>query len=81
MITTIYDDFSEIYALNPDIDSTALMIYVSSLILVQMINQIDGKSKNISGQTSEMISFILPYLFRSVEYLLSRDEDDDGLLE
>ena len=46
-----------------------------------MINQIDGKSKNISGQTSEMISFILPYLFRSVEYLLSRDEDDDGLLE
>ena len=79
--TTIYDNFSEIYALNPDIDSTALMIYVSSWILVQMINQIGGKSKNKSGQTSEIISFILPYLFRSVEYLLSRDEDDDGLLE
>ena len=79
--TTIYDNFSEIYALNPDIDSTALMIYVSSWILVQMINQNDGKSKNKSGQTSEMISFILPYLFRSVDYLLSRDEDSDGLLE
>jgi len=79
--TTIYDNFSEIYALNPDIDSTALMIYISSWILVQMINQIDGKSKNKSGQTSEMISFILPYLFRSVDYLLSRDEDNDGLLE
>ena len=79
--TTIYDNFSEIYALNPDIDSTALMIYVSSWILVQMINQNDGKSKNKSGQTSEMISFILPYLFRSVDYLLSRDEDNDGLLE
>ena len=46
-----------------------------------MINQNDGKSKNKSGQTSEMISFILPYLFRSVDYLLSRDEDNDGLLE
>ena len=79
--TTIYDNFSEIYALNPDIDSTALMIYVSSWILVQMINQNGGKSKNKSGQTSEMISFILPYLFRSVDYLLSRDEDSDGLLE
>jgi glycogen debranching enzyme len=79
--TTIYDNFSEIYALNPDIDSTALMIYVSSWILVQTINQIDGKSKNKSGQISEMISFILPYLFRSVDYLLSRDEDNDGLLE
>ena len=79
--TTIYDNFSEIYALNPDIDSTALMIYISSWILVQMINKIDGKSKNKSGQTSEMISFILPYLFRSVDYLLSRDEDNDGLLE
>ena len=79
--TTIYDNFSEIYALNPDIDSTALMIYVSSWILVQMINQNDGKSKDKSGQTSEMISFILPYLFRSVDYLLSRDEDSDGLLE
>ena len=79
--TTIYDNFSEIYALNPDIDSTALMIYVSSWILVQMIKQIGGKSKNKSGQTSEMISFILPYLFRSVDYLLSRDEDNDGLLE
>jgi len=79
--TTIYDNFSEIYALNPDIDSTALMIYVSSWILAQMINQNDGKSKDKSGQTSEMISFILPYLFRSVDYLLSRDEDNDGLLE
>ena len=79
--TTIYDNFSEIYAFNPDIDSTALMIYVSSWILVQMINQNDGKSKNKSAQASETISFILPYLFRSVDYLLSRDEDNDGLLE
>ena len=28
--TTIFDNFSEVYALNPDIDSTALLIYVST---------------------------------------------------
>jgi hypothetical protein len=28
-----------------------------------------------------VISFLLPYLFRSVDYLLTRDEDNDGLLE
>lgn len=79
--TTIYNNFSEIYALNPDIDSTALMLYVTSWILVQSIVPIDGKGKSKSGQNSDMISFLLPYIFRSVDYLLTRDEDNDGLLE
>jgi glycogen debranching enzyme len=79
--TTIYNNFSEIYALNPDIDSTALMLYVTSWILAQKIIPVDGKGKTKSGQTSDVISFLLPYLFRSVDYLLTRDEDNDGLLE
>jgi glycogen debranching enzyme len=79
--TTIYNNFSEIYALNPDIDSTALMLYVTSWILAQRIIPIDGKVKSKSKETSEVISFLLPYLFRSVDYLLTRDEDNDGLLE
>jgi glycogen debranching enzyme len=79
--TTIYNNFSEIYALNPDIDSTALMLYVTSWILAQWIIPIDGKGKSKPGQTSEVISFLLPCLFRSVDYLLTRDEDNDGLLE
>jgi hypothetical protein len=79
--TTIYNNFSEIYALNPDIDSTALMLYVTSWILAQRIIPIIGKGKCKSGDTSEVISFLLPYLFQSVDYLLTRDEDNDGLLE
>ncbi len=79
--TTIYNNFSEIYALNPDIDSTALMLYITSWILAQKIIPIIAKGKSKSGQISEVISYLLPYLFQSVDYLLTRDEDNDGLLE
>jgi len=78
--TTIYDNFSEIYALNPDIDSTALMIYVSSWILTRMINEsvdLNGKSVVLS----DAIAFLVPLLFQGIEFLLSQDEDGDGLLE
>lgn len=79
--TTIYDRFSEVYALNPDIDSTALMIYVSSWILTYMINESPSMSRKESAELSETISFLIPFLFRGIDYLLSRDEDKDGLLE
>jgi len=79
--TTIFENFSEIYALNPDIDSTALMIYVSTWILTNMINDSTDKGKNISTTANELVEYLLPYLFRGIDYLNSRDEDNDGLLE
>ena len=79
--TTIFENFSEIYALNPDIDSTALMIYVSTWILTNMINDSTDKGKNISTTANELVEYLVPYLFRGIDYLNSRDEDNDGLLE
>src|SRR5580765_4652709 len=73
--TTIYSDFSEVYALNPDIDSTALMIYVSSWLLNYMLRL--NKSAGLNGT----LSYLIPFLFRGIDYLLSRDVDGDGLLE
>jgi hypothetical protein len=37
--TTIYQDFCDIYGLNPDIDSTALMISSTSWILFKLLNE------------------------------------------
>ena len=79
--TTIYDNFSEVYALNPDIDSTALMIYVSSWILTNMIRESIDKGKKDSAEINEMIEYLIPFFFRGIDYLRSRDEDRDGLLE
>ena len=81
--TTIYSDFSEVYALNPDIDSTALIIYVSSWLLNYMImlNQCGDLRRKESEELVETISFLIPFLFRGIDYLLSRDVDGDGLLE
>jgi glycogen debranching enzyme len=81
--TTIYSDFSEVYALNPDIDSTALMIYVSSWLLnyMLMLNQSAGLRRKESEELNGMLSFLIPFLFRGIDYLLSRDVDGDGLLE
>ncbi|CAN5564869.1 hypothetical protein BH18THE1_BH18THE1_08310 [soil metagenome] len=79
--TTIYDNFSEVYALNPDIDSTALMVYVSSWILTNLIREHAGKTKNEHAVMSDIVEFLVPLIFRGIEYLLSRDEDRDGLLE
>jgi glycogen debranching enzyme len=79
--TTNYDNFSEVYALNPDIDSTALMIYVSSWILTNMVKEHAVKNKKESTPISDIIGLLLPFLFRGIDYLCSRDEDNDGLLE
>ena len=78
--TTIFDNFSEIYALNPDIDSTALMIYVSTWILTNMIND-TMESKKVSAGVTELSEYLIPFLFRGIDFLTSRDEDNDGLLE
>ena len=79
--TTIFENFSEIYALNPDIDSTALMIYVSSWILTNMIKDSIDKSKRISTMANDLIEYIVPFLFKGIDYLNTRDQDNDGLLE
>ncbi len=79
--TTIFDNFSEIYALNPDIDSTALMIYVSTWILTNMIRDSVDKSEKVSATVTELTEYLTPFLYRGIDYLTSRDEDNDGLLE
>jgi len=79
--TTIFDNFSEIYALNPDIDSTALMIYVSTWILTNMIRDSVDKSEKVSAIVTELTEYLTPFLYRGIDYLTSRDEDNDGLLE
>ncbi|MGE5684646.1 MAG: hypothetical protein ACM3ZS_05825 [Nitrososphaerota archaeon] len=79
--TTIFDNFSEIYALNPDIDSTALMIYVSTWILTNMIRDSVDKSEKVSATVTELTEYLNPFLYRGIDYLTSRDEDNDGLLE
>ena len=78
--TTIFDNFSEVYALNPDIDSTALMIYVSTWILTNMIKD-TMESKKVSTGVTELSEYLIPFLFRGIDFLTSRDEDNDGLLE
>ncbi len=79
--TTIFDNFSEIYALNPDIDSTALMIYVSTWILTNMMRDSVDKSEKVSATVTELTEYLIPFLYRGIEYLTSKDEDNDGLLE
>ncbi len=79
--TTIFDNFSEIYALNPDIDSTALMIYVSTWILTNMMRDSVDKSEKVSATVTELTEYLTPFLYRGIEYLTSKDEDNDGLLE
>jgi hypothetical protein len=78
--TTIFDNFSEIYALNPDIDSTALMIYVSTWILTHMIRD-SVERKKAPATVTEFTEYLIPFLFRGIDFLTSRDEDNDGLLE
>ena len=79
--TTIFDNFSEIYALNPDIDSTALMIYVSTWILTTMMRDSVDKSEKVSATVTELTEYLTPFLYRGIDYLTSKDEDNDGLLE
>ncbi|RPI81616.1 MAG: hypothetical protein EHM34_08325, partial [Nitrosopumilales archaeon] len=55
--TTIFDNFSEVYALNPDIDSTALMIYVSTWILTNMIKD-SMERKKVSAGVAEFTGYL-----------------------
>lgn len=79
--TTIFENFSEVYALHPDIDSTALMIYVSTWILTEMIKDSIDKAKRVSEAVTQLIEYLIPFLFRGIDFLTTRDEDNDGLLE
>ena len=108
----------EIYGLNPDIDSTALMISTSSWILTRSLlreAEDERQHKKEKRQSSENTSFgppaptvasehssdyvsallskigitnpskaiqlMVPRMLRAIEYLNSRDIDNDGLLE
>src|SRR5918912_1335663 len=111
--TTIYQaGFSEIYGLNPDIDSTALIISTTSWILARAIKQkydtanISSSSYSTSSSSETVIAsehssdyvsallskvgitdpqkvaeFVVPRMLKAIEYLKSRDIDNDGLLE
>jgi hypothetical protein len=117
--TTIYQTgYSEVYGLNPDIDSTALMINTTSWILGKLLRQDRNQSSSekfpssylsssistsapVHNATSdnwsithsmvlpavsmtnysEVINFVVPRMLKAVNYLLTRDIDNDGLLE
>lgn len=93
--TTIFGGFSEVYSQNPDIDSTALMISVTSWILDNYLKSgqiststLKALNENLKPTTSHVISepsvlidFVVPRLLKAIDYLKSRDVDGDGLLE
>lgn len=122
--STIYHNqgFSEVYARNPDIDSTALMISTTSWILDTYLKaglysyyddsksaapkplssadyrkQSSNSSKDVSQSSTlnqlstplsrvilkptELIEFIVPRMVAAIDYLASRDIDNDGLIE
>src|SRR5919108_1260246 len=110
--TTIYQaGYSEVYGLNPDIDSTALMINTTSWILLKLLNEEDKSQHNTSRRTTsalndivkndkgtsdhsnsvlsassmtshtKAINFALPNMLKAVDHLLTRDRDNDWLLE
>jgi hypothetical protein len=107
--TTMYQaGYSEVYGLNPDIDSTALMISTTSWILTKILKE-NSKQLPVSSSKHEhssssydennsyynyyvsdaksmtsharVIDFVVPRMLKAVDHLLSRDTDDDGLLE
>lgn len=99
--TTIYrTGFSEVYAANPDIDSTALMVSTTSWILNAILRAgickfislppASSSEKNnaisfsISPSTrspNQVIEYVVPLMLKAIDYLSSRDIDNDGLLE
>jgi glycogen debranching enzyme len=46
-----------------------------------MLNDSIDKSKRISGIVNDVIEYLVPFLFRGIDYLTSRDQDNDGILE
>lgn len=115
--STIYHNqrFSEVYARNPDIDSTALMVSTTSWILdVYLKAGLYSSDDSAAAKTPapapdmndeslrerkshfsaterakpsiifkpvELIDFIVPRMLEAVNYLASRDIDNDGLIE
>lgn len=115
--STIYHNrgFSEVYARNPDIDSTALMVSTTSWILdvylkaglysyhdpvttkplssaedkhgahlhrgAEDLSMADQAGKRVIFKPVELIQFIVPRMLEAVNYLASRDVDNDGLVE
>ena len=91
--STIYGDSLEVYAKNPDIDSTALMISTTSWIFDtylragllyekpgrSLASKKAGQRKSLSPE--EAIYFAVPRMLKAVNYLAARDVDGDGLLE
>ena len=66
--STINSTHSEIYAGEPDIDSTALMVYATERVYQKT-------------RDKEMLQKIMPSIDLAMEYLESRDSDGDMLLE
>lgn len=82
--TTIFDGFCEVYGQSPDIDSTALMMYVTSWVMARLLLRSKETKLNLQispEEISSSISYLVPFLLRAQEYLQSRDIDKDGLLE
>jgi glycogen debranching enzyme len=99
--TSIYRaGFSEVYAANPDIDSTALMISTTSWILYTVLKAgickfislppTSSSEKNNATSFSiypstrspnQVIEYVVPLMLKAIDYLSSRDIDNDGLLE
>ncbi len=85
--TTIYKDFREIYGINPDIDSTALMISSTSWLLLKLLNDgivgdfssitNDGDNYTIDSQnhpklTRKDASSTADFVLKAIEYLIPR---------
>ena len=84
--TTIYrkEGFSEVYAQNPDIDSTALMISTTSWILFTLLSTgLSLVSYELAPPMtlSKLIDLVVPRMLKAINYLKNRDIDNDGLLE
>jgi hypothetical protein len=91
--TTIFGDFSEVYAKNPDIDSTALMVSTTSWVLDNYLktgspdqNAVRPRARKrtkrkLGASPEETIDFTVPRMLKAVGYLRGRDLDNDSLLE
>jgi glycogen debranching enzyme len=91
------NNIMEVFGKNPDIDSTALMISTTSWILARLLqkrgnnksvvsaNSQSNKSSSSGGHSLLSIigltDFLVPKMNKAVSYLVSRDIDNDGLLE
>ena len=66
--TSIHQGFSEVYALEPDIDSTALIVSSTCKLC-------------LSSKSNALFDFVSSHLERAMQFLEKRDRDGDGLLE